>query len=228
VAKAGVKSLASFVLRWNPAVETIKSLLAAGAIGRLFYVEVDYWHGIRPPHHAWDVHSRRETAGSAMLLAGCHAVDAARWLAADEVAEVTAVANNCRGLFEYEANVAALLKFRSGIIGKVSALLDCEIPYAFNIDLLGTEGGVRDNRLWSKRLFPGQTGWGTFPTVLPDSGDVAHHPFDAEVNHLVDCIREGRESHCNLSDAYRTHEVCMAIDRSVAQGGQPVRLPLDE
>jgi len=74
---------------------------------------------------------------------------------------------------------------------------------------------------------PGQTGWTTMQTILPDSGAVEHHPFDAEVNHLVDCILQGKESHCNIADAYHTHEVCIAIDRSLALGGKPVRLPLD-
>ena len=65
------------------------------------------------------------------------------------------------------------------------------------------------------------------PTILPDSADVEHHPFDAEIDHFVDCIREDRESHCNIADAYNTHEVCLAIDRSIELGGQPVKLPLD-
>jgi predicted dehydrogenase len=64
-------------------------------------------------------------------------------------------------------------------------------------------------------------------TILPDSGAVEHHPFDAEINHFVDCILQGRESHCNIADAYRTHEVCIAIDRSIAAGGMPVKLPLE-
>jgi len=227
VAEAGVKSLVSFVLRWNPAVETIKSLLDSGAIGELFYLELDYWHGLGPSHHAWDLHGKKKTGGSAMLLGGCHAVDAMRWLAGDAVHEVAAVSNNTKRLFEYDANVAALVKFQSGIIGKTSALFDAEMPYAFNLDLAGTEGTIRDNRLWSKRLFPGQTGWATTATILPDSADVHHHPFDAEINHFVDCIRHGRESHSNVADAYHTHELCMAIDRSLEQEGMPVKLPLD-
>jgi len=218
VARSGVRSLAGFVLRWNPAVQTMKSLVQAGAIGRLLYIEIDYWHAIKPTHHAWQLHSKK-TAGSAMLLAGCHAVDAMRWLSGDEVVEVAAMGNNQRGLFEYDANVAAIMKFRSGIIGKTSALFEAEMPYSFNIDLAGTEGTIRDNRLWSKKLLPGQTNWATIPTILPDSGDVSHHPFDAELDHFVQCIREGRESHCNIADAYRTHELCMAIDRALAEGG---------
>ncbi len=227
VARAGVRSLAGFVLRWNPAIQTIKSLVSAGAIGELFYAELDYWHGLKPTHHAWHLLSKRKTGGSAMLFGGCHAVDGLRWLTGDEPVEVTAMANNKRGWFEYDANVVATIRFRSGILGKTSVLFDCEMPYTFNIDLAGTEGTIRDNRVWSRRLFPGQTGWTFIPTVLPHTSDVQHHPFDAEIEHFVQCIREGRESHCNIADAYRTHELCLAIDRSIELGGRPVTLPLD-
>ncbi len=227
VARAGVRSLAGFVLRWNPAFQNIKSLVTAGAIGEVFYAELDYWHGLKPTHHAWHLHSKRKTGGSAMLLGGCHALDGLRWLTGDEPVEVSAFANNKRQNFEYDANVVATIRFRGGILGKTAALFDCEMPYTFNIDLAGTEGTIRDNRIWSKRLFPGQTGWSVIPTVLPDSADVHHHPFDAEIDHFVDCIRAGRESHCNIADAYRTHELCLAIDRSIELGGRPVKLPLD-
>lgn len=228
VARTGVRSVVGFVLRWNPALETIKSLIASGAIGQPFYAEIDYWHAIKPTHHAWNLHSRKRTGGSAMLIVGCHAVDSLRWLTGDEITEVAAVSNNQKGRFEYPANVVATLRFRSGMIGKVSVLLDCEMPYAFNMDIAGTEGTIRDNRLWSKKLLPGQTDWVRIPTILPDSGDVHHHPFDGEINHLVDCIREERESHCNVIDAYRSQEVCLAIDRSLEQGGRSVTLPLVE
>jgi predicted dehydrogenase len=227
VGKAKVKSVVSFVLRWNPLFENLKALLAAGAVGKLFYLEVDYWHGLGPSWSGWQWGRHQAHAGSATLLAGCHAVDAIRWFAADEIVEVAAVASNVRGNFDYVSNVVAVLKLQSGAIAKTSVLLDAEMPYQFNIDLVGTDGAMRDNRLWSKRLLPGQRGWTTMPTVMPDSGAVEHHPFDAEVNHLVDCIVENRESHCNVADAYHTHEVCMAIDRSAAEGGRMVRLPLD-
>ncbi|GAF84006.1 unnamed protein product [marine sediment metagenome] len=228
VAKAGVKSVVSFVLRWHPLFENLKSLLAGGAIGELFYVEIDYWHGISPSWHSgWEWVHTKKTGGSTMLLGGCHAVDAIRYLSGEEVVEVTAYSNNKKGLFEYDANVVAVLKFAGGAIGKTSALFDAEMPYSFNIDLAGTEGAMRDNRLWSKKLFPGQTGWTPMATLLPDSGDVHHHPFDAEMDHLVDCIREDRESHCNIADGYRTHELCLAIDQSIERGGRPVSLPLE-
>lgn len=227
VARAGVRSVVSFVLRWNPLFQNLKALLAARAVGRLFYIEVDYWHGLGRWWTGWPWGHTKAAGGSAMLLGGCHAVDAIRWFSQREVVEVAAFSNNIKNTFEFDANVVAILRFDDGSIGKTSALFDAEIPYAFNIDLVGTEGSLRDNRIWSKPLLPGQTGWTTMQTILPDSGAVEHHPFDAEVNHLVDCILQGKESHCNIADAYHTHEVCIAIDRSLALGGKPVRLPLD-
>jgi predicted dehydrogenase len=55
---------------------------------------------------------------------------------------------------------------------------------------------------------------------------VALFPFGDLADHFVECIRQGVESHCNLEDAARTHELCLAIDRSAAAGGRPVSLPL--
>jgi len=227
VTGAGVKSVVSFVLRWNPLFDNLKSLLAQETIGELFYIEVDYWHGISDWYTGWEWARTKNTGGSAMLLGGCHAMDAIRWFAGDEVVEVSAMGNNQMGRYEYDANVVAILKFNGGAIGKTSVLFDAEMPYSFNIDLVGTEGTLRENRLWSKKLLPGQTDWAKLPTIMPDSGDVDHHPFDAEMNHLVDCIRNDCESHCNIADAYHTHEVCMAIDRSLAAGGRPIPLPLE-
>lgn len=225
VVGAGVRSVVSFVLRWNPLVENLRSLRAAGAIGELVYVEVDYWHALAERCLSFEWAHTVEYGRSAMLFAGCHAVDAIRRLTGDEVVEVSAYANNKKRRFDYPANVVAILKFRNGAIGKTSVLFDGALPYQFNIDLVGTEGTLRDNRLWSKRLLPGQTGWSTLATILPDSGDVHHHPFDAQINHFVDCIRQGHESHCSIADAYHTHEICLAVDRSIDAGGTAVRLP---
>lgn len=227
VEEAGVRSIVSFVLRWNPMFESAKSLLDQNALGDLFYAEVDYWHGLGPSsYHGWPWASKTVTGGSANLLGGCHAVDALRWFVRDEVVEVAAMSNNKKALYEYDANVVAIVTFQNGLIGKTSVLLDADMPYTFNVDLVGTEGTLRDNRLWAPKLMAGQRGWSTFPTITPDSGDVDHHPFDAQIDHFVHCIQNQVESHCNVADAFKTHELCLAIDQSLARGGQPVSLPL--
>ena len=82
---------------------------------------------------------------------------------------------------------------------------------------------MRGNRLYAQR-FPGQTDWATIPTVLPDSADVRHHPFQDEIDHFVECILVGREASPNLEDAVRTTAVCLAADRA-AEERRTVTLP---
>jgi predicted dehydrogenase len=61
--------------------------------------------------------------------------------------------------------------------------------------------------------------------VPPDSADVTHHPFQAEVDDLVAAIREDRPPLAALADAARSHEVCFAIERAWTEE-RPVALPL--
>ena len=63
------------------------------------------------------------------------------------------------------------------------------------------------------------------PTILPDSGDVTHHPFDGEIDHFVDCIQNDKETITNIDWTYMVHEVLLAADKS-AEEGNPVKLPL--
>jgi UDP-N-acetyl-2-amino-2-deoxyglucuronate dehydrogenase len=201
----------------------LKSYIQSGALGRIFFSQVDYWHNsgrAKIPGH-WT--TRRETGGSAFLTGGNHAVDAIRWLVADEIEEVSAQGTQVGQDYEYIPNVLAWVKFKNGAIGKVSAILEGRLPYQFNIDLLGERGSFRDNRLWSPEMFPGQQDWIVIPSITPNSGDVTHHPFKDEVSHFVQCIQEDRESYVNLDDAVKTIEVCIAIDRSLASGA-PVQI----
>jgi len=227
VRKAKVKTVVSFVLHWNPSLANTKALLDAGAIGDIFYGECDYWHGVSDWYAGWEWARTKRAGGSSFLFAGCHGVDAIRWFCGD-IAEVSAFTGGWDKRFEYPPTIVAAVKFASGAIGKISSSLDIVAPYQFNVDLLGTEGAIRDNLLYSKKLLPGQSGFATIPCLLPDSGDVEHHPFEGEINHFIDCLLNDVESEVNLEDAVKTHEVCLAADLSAANGGETVKLPLIE
>jgi predicted dehydrogenase len=229
VAKAGVKSVVSFVLRWNPLFEVIKNNLEAGTIGDVFYGEVDYYHGSGPWYGQFHWNVKKEVGVSSLLSAGCHALDALRWFMGGEVAEVmqysTHGPNEVFAPYEYDPTSVTILKFADGRMGKVASCLECIQPYVFNIDLKGAYGTIHQNRIWSSRRFPGQTGWVEVPTIMPDSGDVRHHPFQGQVDHFVECIEQGHESHCNIAEACITHEVAFAADEA-GRTGKPVELPL--
>ena len=225
VKKARVKTVVSFVLRWNPLFDIIKSLLAKRAIGDLYYAEVDYWHGIGPWYAQFEWVSTKEKGGSSFLSGGCHGVDAMRYFVGSEVTEVCAFESGPGFGYEYSPTVVGIVKFQNGVIGKLSSIVEARLPYKFNIDLLGKEGSIRNNELYSLSLLKGQKDMAIIPAILPDSGDVTHHPFQGEVDHFIDCIINDVESHVNLEDAAKTHEVCFALDESAAKEGQKVKLP---
>ncbi len=98
------------------------------------------------------------------------------------------------------------------------------MPYVCNIQLQGEEGTIRNNQVFSRK-WRGQKGWSTFPTIPPDIGDVSHHSFIGEIDHVVDCILSGKESHVNLADAVKRHEICLTSEISAATR-KPVSLTL--
>jgi predicted dehydrogenase len=250
VRKAGVKTVVCFVLRWNPLVRTLKSLIADGALGKVYFVETDYQSNIGSWWRGFEEARKKDKGVSSMLMAGCHALDAARWLAgpgagkAARVEEVFAYRGgwrkDCRREYdpstggwaddkaplEYEGLEVLTLKLEGGVLAKVSVNLDCIMPYTFPLEIFGDKGAVKDNKIWSHK-FPGQKGWIEIPTILPDTADVAHHPFQALMDHFVECIVDGRESHCNLEDAAHTHEVIFAAHECY-ETGRPVALPILE
>jgi predicted dehydrogenase len=227
VQSAGIKSVVSFVLRWNPLFDNIRAMLRQRLLGEVFYAEVDYMHAIdvRLRQHRW--HHKKALGGSALLTGGCHAVDGLRWFVQDDAVEVTAYSSRSRKNrlgFEYDPNIVTIVKFAGGVVGKVACSIESQMPYLFNVELFGDKGSIRNNRLYTT-TWPGQSDWAEIPTILPDSAEVTHHPFAAEVDHFVDCIVRDRESHCNVADAVKTHEICLAADRSASRG-KPVKLPL--
>lgn len=228
VRAAGVKSITSFVLRWNPMFANIRAMLDQRLIGDIFYAEVDYLHGIGPWYASWKWLTSKQTGGSSLLMAGCHAVDGLRWLVRDEAVEVTAYSNKSRSnslQYEYDPNAVVIVRFAGGAMGKVASLAECRMPYTFNVQLFGEQGTIRNNQVFTTN-WPGQNGWATVPAILPDSGDVTHHPFQTEVDHFVECILTDTESHASVVDTVKTHEICLAADLSAAEG-RPVRLPLE-
>lgn len=221
VQRAGVKTVVSFVLRWNPLLITVDQLIRDGTFGNIFMIEVDYFHRIWIGPDHWLGTAKQ--GGTSMLAAGCHAVDALRWFARSEAVEVSAYGVKTENPIEYSGTTTAVVKFADGKVGRTTSCFDAQMPYVFNIGVYGTEGSLRNDMLYAPKLFPGQNAFAKIPCILPDSGDVAHHPFVGEVTHFLDCIVADREPFPNLDDAAKTMALCIAADRSAAQG-RPIQL----
>jgi UDP-N-acetyl-2-amino-2-deoxyglucuronate dehydrogenase len=228
VTKAGVKTVSSVVLRWNPQFLTVKQLIADGVLGELVYGEADYWHPLREYYPGYRAFVSKERGRSAFLCGGVHAVDILRYVGG-EIVEVAAFSGPKRinADYEYDPNVIASLRFANGAVGKLSTILDADTPYIFSTRLFGTEGTILNNEVYSSKHYPGSLGYWKFPTIEPDSADVTHHPFREEIEHFIDCIERDVESHASIHDTHKTMAVCFAIDESAAAGGRPVEVKLD-
>jgi len=226
VKKNRVKTITGFVLRWNPLFQIIRSMLDDNSVGDLFYGEVDYYHGIGPWYKQFSWNVKRNVGGSSLLSAGCHALDGLMWFMGEDVVEVHALSAKSKALefqpYQYDPCQVTLLKFKNGKIGKVASSIDCKMPYFFNILLLGSSGSIRNNQIWSHKL-EGQTDWAKIPTILPDSGDVTHHPFQGEIDEFVSSILRRGKASTGLDWTVKVHEVIYAADKS-AKTGKPVKL----
>ncbi len=222
VSRNKVKTIVSFVLHWNPLLMTVDRLIGQGALGNIFMVEVDYMHRIwMTPEQKWLGSSKQ--SGTAILTGGCHAVDALRWFARSEAEEVSAYQVKTENPIEYPGTISVNVKFRDGKVGRTTTTFDARMPYVFNIGVYGTEGSIRNDRVFAPKLFPGQSNFLQVPCILPESADVSHHPFRAEVSHFLDCIIGDKRPFPDLEDAAKTHAICFAADLS-AERGRPVKL----
>ncbi len=236
VRKANVKTVVSFCLRWNPVVETVKTMLADDFFGQVYYIEADYQSPIGTWWSGWEWGRKKDIGVSSFLVAGVHSIDLARWLAETErykatnITEVIAYAGGYRKgkekpPMEYDGLEVMMVKFDNGVLGKVSSNYDVVQPYNFVWNIFGDKGTCKNHRVWSKK-FPGQNDWVSIPGIMPDTAEVTHHPFNDEINHFVDCIRENKESYLNLEDAVNTHEAAFAAMISYSEGNRIVKLPL--
>lgn len=221
LAGSGLTTLCSFVLRWNPLVLNLTRLQQEGAYGDVFFVQTDYWHGVGDIISPDRWLSNKEFTGSAFLAGGSHAVDLARHFAGD-IVSVSAYSQRRAEGFDYDTTISATVKLANGGVGRISTCFDAPGPYQFNIEVIGSEGMSRQERVWSKTAFPNQDDWVSIPCITPDSGSVSHHPFTAEIAHFLDRIQEGRDGDPSLPHAIETARVCLAVDESAAQDGAAV------
>jgi predicted dehydrogenase len=229
VKKARVQAMVCFEVRFSAQFQLARSVVNEGLLGDLHYGEVDYYHGIGPWYgqFAWNV--KRNYGGSSLLTAGCHALDALLMLMKAPVEEVVSHSVKSKSKifkpYEYDTTSVTLLKFKGGKIGKVASVTDCLQPYYFHTHLVGSEGSMLDNKIYSHKLKGMNKGaWSTLSTALVDSGDVKDHPYLPQFQAFVDCTAKGKPMPLTDFDtALETHRVVYAADLS-AKLGRPVKM----
>ncbi len=229
VAEAGIKTCVCLECRFSSQFLATKSVIDAGLVGRLHYGEVDYYHGIGPWYSPYRWNTKREMGGSALLTAGCHALDALLLCMGDEVEEVTSYAtqsaNPAFAAYEYPTTSTTILRFKNGSVGKCAAVVDCLQPYYFHTHLVGSEGSILDDKFHSQTLAGlDRHTWSQLSMKMLDSGDVSDHPYQTQFQAFFDALDAGRDMPLtSFNEAFVTHRVIAAADRS-AKERRPVKI----
>ena len=198
--RSGRKTMVGQILRFNPFFAEVKRLCAPGELGEIFYLEADYIHNLHGqadaarinPHIGsinWYLEHEKTIVGG-----GVHQLDLLRWFADANVVEVCGFGNSIAfPAMKHHDCMAALFRFETGAVAKVSALYGPvgDRPEHCNLVVYGTTGTIRDGRVMRSE--------GHDVAAEKIGEGVAGHPYEPEIEHFLSCIQEDKPT---LVDAF--------------------------
>ncbi len=144
-------------MRYVPAFFNAKRLIDSGALGKIFYVEANYWHDMRERSTMYD--DWRMDAGrkgqSVIFGHGCHTYDLILFLLNDYPVEHRTYVNKT-GFADYPQPYTAatsVFRFGNGVIAKSHVNNCCVFPQLNNLVVLGDEGSYIDGELYKAGRF---------------------------------------------------------------------------
>jgi predicted dehydrogenase len=218
-AKPHVKLTSSLVLRLSSRFRAVKRMIEGGEMGEVFYVEGDYNYGRL--HKITEGWRGNLDDYSVMCGGGVHMVDLLLWLTGDSVVNVMAYGNGIASKasgFAGPDMVTCVLKFKSGLVGKVAANFGCVMPHYHGVSVYGTQAtfvnGPDEGRLYRSRE-KGERG-------APVSEPYKDYRRPDLMVSFLDAILTGSEPLVKSADVFNAMAVCFAADKSLATG-----LPVD-
>ena len=209
--KPHLKMSSNLVLRKSPRFIGLKECVEKGELGIIYHIEGDYNYGrLHKVTGEW-----RGDLGfySVVYGGGIHMVDLFLWLTGDTVVEVAACGNNIssRGSkFRYNDMVVSIVKFASGMTGKLGVNFGCVHPHFHTLTLYGTEAtfsnGMNNALLYKSRE----------PDHKPLTVNTAYpgiHKADL-IYGFIDSILNIAPPEVTLDDIFKAMSVCFAIEKA--------------
>jgi predicted dehydrogenase len=221
-ARAGVRLMTAFPMRFSPTIGRIAASLAAGEIGTVRAVNAVNQGQIPTRHRAW-FGDRKLAGGGAVTDHTVHVLDALRWLLRAEPTEVWATANHIlhADRTEVETGAVVAVTFDDGTI----ATIDCSWSRPDNyptwgglsMEIVG-ERGVLDLDAFRQRFT-------VFDAHEPGANWI-YWGSDADramIRAFLGSVRDGSEPPVTGLDGLRAVEVVQAAYRSL-ELGEPVKV----
>ncbi len=212
-----IRISSNLILRKYPRFARLKTLVDAGTLGDIYYLEGDYnygrmekilggWRGTLPFYSV--------THGG-----GIHMIDLLLWLTGRRPVEAMAMgtAKASRDTdFRFNDTVTALLRFPDETVAKVSANFPCVYPHFHDVVVFGTDATWR-NAPDMARLYRSRD-----PEAAPEELDDPYPgSFKGDlIPSFVASLLDGRDAEVPGGDVLDAMAVSLAIERA-AVTGQP-------
>jgi predicted dehydrogenase len=239
VRRAGQSHVAStvgFNMRWHRLVRQARAMIQRGELGAIHMIRTVMTREGHDADAAPEWRKRREFGGGVLVEASIHEFDLWRFLLNSEVEEIFALTRSERCDDDMGSIVA---RMANGALAATSIVQRTGSKY--EVDVFGESGRLQVSCLQFDGLHflpasrrPGDP-WvrlhglrhtlQELPRALFRRSGLSDYAasFVSEWQHLVDCVRFGRQPECTFVDGQRATEVALAAVRS-ASLGQPVRI----
>ncbi|MBV8650759.1 MAG: Gfo/Idh/MocA family oxidoreductase [Alphaproteobacteria bacterium] len=213
--QSGIRLSSNLILRLSPRFVDVRQRVLAGEFGRLFHIEADYNYGrLEKITSGWRA---RQDFYSVMLGGGIHMIDLVTWLTGDRVDEVTAYGNAIASAgtpFRFNDMALAILRWKSGMTGKVAANFACVQPHFHRLLVYGTAASF-ENREEHGLL------WRSRDRSQPPEAISTAYPGIAKgalIPSFVDGILGNGTPVVDEDAVFETMSVCLAVERSMREG----------
>jgi predicted dehydrogenase len=207
---------ANHVLRSNSRFIKFKKDIAKGKFGDVFYLEGDYYWGRKQKLFGW----RAEMEFYSIILgAAIHMIDIIMWMLEERPVAVQAMGNdipNRKSPLNFNSFAVILLKFKSGIIAKLTGNGGCVHTHYHGLKIFGTKCTAIHNLNGAFYL----TSSGEDPESIP-----IHNPYPEKearqkiIHSFVDSILDHRIAPIVTdSDVYDVMSVCFAAEEAMNTG----------
>jgi predicted dehydrogenase len=213
--RTGRQLHSNLVLRAAPLYRWLRDAVTSGQLGTVYAFDGDYLYGrLHKITEGW----RKDVDDySVMQGGGIHLVDLMLWLTGERPERVSAVGGDVatRGsAFRYHDFAAATFRFRSGLVGRITANFGCVHRHHHVVRVFGTRGTFvyddRGARLHTSRD-PGAAAQSIDLSALPATkGDL--------IPSFVDSVVHGADPAAAARHEFDVVRACLAADRAVKSG----------
>lgn len=144
--KSNINISSNLILRGLSKFKTIENIVKKKQLGKIYYMEADYNYGrLYKIKEGWRSSMKFYSVTSG---GGIHMIDQMVWLLKEYPYEVEAEGNKIitkDSRFKYNDFTLAILKFKSGILAKISSNFGCKIPHHHVLNIYGSRGTIINN-----------------------------------------------------------------------------------